>query len=152
MTEASQIRAAIIGGSGYTGGELLRVLSMHPQVDVTAISSRSHAGNPVFVVHPHMRGRTNLEFCGPDDVKDVDVVFLCMPHGTAASQIDHWMSRAGTVIDLSADFRLRTPEQYTEWYEWQHSSPSRLGDAVYGLPELTRNQLQSRETHQWCWL
>lgn len=142
MTGTSQRRAAIIGGSGYTGGELLRVLSMHPQVEVAAISSRSHAGTPAFVVHPHMRGRTNLEFCGPDDVKDVDVAFLCMPHGTAASQIDQWMSRARTVIDLSADFRLRTPEQYTEWYGWQHPAPSCLADAVYGLPELTRENLR----------
>ncbi len=137
----SHATAAIIGGSGYTGGELLRLLTMHPSVEVTAITSRRLIDQPVTRVHPNMRGRTNLQFSAPDDVDEVDVAFLCMPHGEAAGQIDSWLGRAKTVIDLSSDFRLRDASAYKEWYDWDHPAPGRLADAVYGLPELERERL-----------
>lgn len=135
------ISASIVGASGYTGGELLRVLLGHPQVGVRAASSRSLAGQPIHRAHPSLRGHAALQFCAPDEVGEADVLFLCLPHGTAAREIEHWRARARTVIDLSADFRLRSPEAYRAWYDEEHPAPALLAQAVYGLPELTRAAL-----------
>lgn len=136
------LSAAIVGGSGYTGGELLRLLADHPEVDVQAITSRKLAGQPIHRVHPNLRGRSELVFRNPDEVEACDVVFLCMPHGKAAGDIDRWLALGKTVIDLSADFRLRNAAQYKDWYRWEHPTPDRLGDAVYGLPELNRESIK----------
>ena len=136
------VRAAIVGGSGYTGGELLRLLVDHPDVDVQAVTSRARAGQPIHRTHPNLRGRCELTFIAPEDIDATDVLFLCMPHGKAAAQIDHWIHSGETVIDLSADFRLRSAAQYEQWYDWEHPSPSRLDATVYGLPELHRDGLR----------
>lgn len=136
------LSAAIIGGSGYTGGELLRLLADHPEVDAQSVTSRKLAGQPIHRVHPNLRGRSELVFRNPDEVEACDVVFLCMPHGKAAGDIDRWLALGKTVIDLSADFRLRNAAQYKDWYRWEHPAPGRLGDAVYGLPELNRESIK----------
>jgi len=136
------VSTAIIGGSGYTGGELLRLLLDHPEAEVQAVSSRSLEGQPVHRVHPNLRGRTELVFRNPDEIEGVDVLFLCMPHGHAAGKIDHWLGLGRTVIDLSADFRLRSAASYKEWYEADHPAPDHLRSGVYGLPELSRDRMR----------
>src|SRR5690606_10718852 len=100
------LTASIVGGSGYTGGELLRLLLGHPEVEVKQVTSRSLAGKFVTVAHPNMRGHTKLKFVTPDELEPCDVIFVCVPHGSAASQAKQLMSLAKVVIDLSADFRL----------------------------------------------
>ncbi len=137
------ISAAIIGASGYTGGELLRLLIDHPKVEVKAATSRRLADQPVPRVHPNLRGRTELLFTPAEAVEQVDVAFLCLPHGSAAGEIERWRSAATRVIDLSADFRLRSPAAYREWYNgFEHPAPARLKEAVYGLPELHRDDIR----------
>lgn len=139
MSERKSI--SIVGASGYTGGELLRLLLDHPGVEVRAATSRANAGEPIHRKHPNLRGRTGLEFTAPDAVEACDVLFLCMPHGKAAKEIDRWAGLAPLVIDLSADFRLRSSEVYREWYGEEHASAGRLAEAVYGLPELERARM-----------
>ncbi len=134
-------RASIVGGSGYTGGELLRLLHMHPNMEVGQVSSRSLKGQPVHRSHPNLRGHLSTAYCTPDEIEPCDVLFLCMPHGKAAGEIDRWCEVAPLVIDLSADFRLRDPDNYASWYGGQHPSPSTLTEVVYGLPEVSREQL-----------
>lgn len=141
MTAPPTITASIIGASGYTGGELLRILIDHPHVSIVAATSRSLLGEPIHRAHPNLRGRTDLLFASPQEVPQTDVAFLCLPHGVAATEIGAWLDRAGTVIDLSSDFRLRDPAMYREWYGHDHGAPARLGSAVYGLPELTRSKM-----------
>jgi len=135
------IRVSIIGGSGYTGGELLRLLLMHPQTRVAQVSSRSHKGQPVHRSHPNLRGHFDIRYCLPDEVEPCDVLFLCMPHGHAAGEIERWRAISPLVIDLSADFRLRDPDTYQAWYGSPHPSPAFLPEAVYGLPEIARDRL-----------
>ncbi len=137
------IRAGIIGGSGYTGGELLRLLLAHPQVEVAQVTSRSHLGEYVYQVHPNLRKQTQLKFIDPEQVTPVDVLFLALPHGQAQHKIDHYASLAERIVDLSADFRLRSPEAYRRWYGSEHAAPAWLGRFVYGLPELHRVELRS---------
>lgn len=144
MSENSKLSCAIIGGTGYTGGELLRLLNTHPHAEATQITSRSRMGEFAHVPHPNLRGTTagNLQFIRPDDVKPCDVIFLCLPHGEATSQIDKWAALAPTIIDLSADFRLHDQNAYAKWYGGAHPAPQWVQKFVYGLPELTRDQLR----------
>lgn len=134
-------RASIIGGSGYTGGELLRLLHGHPAAEVGQVSSRALAGQPLHRRHPNLRGVIDTPFCQPDDVGPCDVLLLCMPHGRAAGEIERWRKLAPLVIDLSADFRLNNPDDYRQWYGEDHASPALLSEAVYGLPEVTGDRL-----------
>jgi N-acetyl-gamma-glutamyl-phosphate/LysW-gamma-L-alpha-aminoadipyl-6-phosphate reductase len=135
------IRAGIVGGSGYTGGELLRLLLFHPHVEVTQITSRSEVGKYVYTLHPNLRGVTQLQFIHPDTLQPCDVLFLALPHGTVARDIERYAMLAPTLIDLSADFRLNDAAAYQRWYGAPHTAPDWLGRFVYGLPERTRNQL-----------
>lgn len=137
------IRASIVGGSGYGGGEVLRLLLNHPRVNVAQITSRQHAGVFVHSLHPNLRGVTQLVFSRPDDLTPCDVLFLCMPHGEASGQIDRFAPLAPRIIDLSADFRLRSPEAYQRWYQSPHPAPAQLDRFVYGLPELHRDRLRT---------
>jgi N-acetyl-gamma-glutamyl-phosphate/LysW-gamma-L-alpha-aminoadipyl-6-phosphate reductase len=133
--------AGIIGGSGYTGGELLRLLSGHPQVEVTQVTSRSHLGEYVYQVHPNLRRVSELKFSDPGQIEPVDVLFLALPHGQAQKNIERYAKLAGRIVDLSADFRLRSHDAYRKWYGVQHASPDWLNKFVYGLPELHREEL-----------
>lgn len=135
------LRASIVGGSGYTGGELLRLLLAHPEMAVAQITSRTYAGKPVHIVHPNLRSTTALAFVAPEQLEPCDVLFLCLPHTHAAGSIADYQSKAKLIVDLSADFRLRDPAAYEQWYDWKHPAPGVLAGAVYGLPELTRDQL-----------
>jgi N-acetyl-gamma-glutamyl-phosphate/LysW-gamma-L-alpha-aminoadipyl-6-phosphate reductase len=138
----SKIRASIVGGSGYGGGEVLRLLLDHPDVEVVQVTSRSQAGNFVFSAHPNLRGRTHLEFISPDRLEKCDVLFLCLPHGEASKQIDRYAGLAERIVDLSADFRLHDREVYQRWYDEPHPAPQWLDRFVYGLPELNRERLR----------
>lgn len=138
----SRIRVAIVGGSGYTAGELLRILLFHPQVEIVQVASSGHAGQFVHSTHPNLRGVTALRYCRPDDLAACDLLFLCLPHGHSAGDIGRYRGLAARVIDLSADFRLRSPELYQHWYGAEHRAPQVLAEAVYGLPELHREELR----------
>jgi N-acetyl-gamma-glutamyl-phosphate/LysW-gamma-L-alpha-aminoadipyl-6-phosphate reductase len=135
------INAAIVGGSGYAGGELLRLLLAHPQVKVTQITSETYAGQYAHFVHPNLRGHTRLRFCRLADVAPCDLLFLALPHGHAMDRIEELASLAERVVDLSADFRLRNPEDYPRWYGREHPAPDWLARFVYGVPELYRTEL-----------
>ncbi len=134
-------RASIVGGSGYTGGELLRLLVGHPGAEVGQVSSRRLCGEPLHRVHPNLRGHVDRLFCAPEEVEACDVLFLCMPHGKAAGEIDRWRALAPLVVDLSADFRLRSAQDYQAWYGEAHPNLAMLERAVYGLPEVSRESL-----------
>ncbi|HEY0756342.1 MAG TPA: N-acetyl-gamma-glutamyl-phosphate reductase [Ktedonobacteraceae bacterium] len=138
----SGLRVALVGGAGYTAGELLRILLFHPQVEIVQVASSSHAGQFVHSTHPNLRGVTALRYCRPEDMVPCDLLFLCLPHGHSARQIARYRELAGRVIDLSADFRLRSPELYQRWYGAEHPAPEVLREAVYGLPELHRAELR----------
>ncbi len=135
------IQAAILGGSGYTGGELLRLLHSHPQVEVTQITSRQHAGRYAHTVHPNMRDLTRLKFVHPDALQACDLLFLALPHGAVAQNIEHYASLAPKLIDLSADFRLDCAAAYEKFYGQAHPAPRWLHRFQYGLPEVNRQSL-----------
>ncbi|MCS6907818.1 MAG: N-acetyl-gamma-glutamyl-phosphate reductase [Anaerolineales bacterium] len=137
------IRASIVGGSGYTGGELLRLLLDHPEVEVAQVTSRSHLGEYVYQTHPNLRKRTQLQFCDPQTLQPCDVLFLALPHGQAQGEIERYVKLAERLIDLSADFRLRSAEAYRQWYGHPHAAPQWLERFVYGLPELHREELRT---------
>lgn len=136
------IRAAIVGGSGFTGGELLRLLHFHPEVEVTQITSRENAGRYVYTVHPNMRSVTKLQFIHPDALQEADVLFLAVPHRHSASNIEHYASLAPKIVDLSADFRLNSTTAYEKWYGETHPAPQWIDRFVYGLPEVNREALR----------
>src|SRR5947209_16061840 len=137
----SRVRIAIVGGSGYTGGELARLLLFHPHVELTQVASSSHAGQSLHSVHPNLRKLSTLRLCHPNDLTPSDLVFLCLPHGVSAETIERYRSLAPRVIDLSADFRLRSSSLYEHWYGAPHPPPQLLAETVYGLPELHRAEL-----------
>jgi N-acetyl-gamma-glutamyl-phosphate/LysW-gamma-L-alpha-aminoadipyl-6-phosphate reductase len=136
------VSVAILGASGYVGGELLRLLLDHPQVSVTQVTSRSHLGEYVYQVHPNLRKRTTLKFSDPAQLQPVDVLFAALPHGEFQKEVDRYAGLATYIIDLSADFRLRDAAAYERWYGAPHAAPHWLGKFVYGLPEFHREALR----------
>jgi N-acetyl-gamma-glutamyl-phosphate/LysW-gamma-L-alpha-aminoadipyl-6-phosphate reductase len=136
---------SIIGGSGYGGGELLRLLLAHPDVEVQQVTSRSHLGEYVYQVHPNLRKQTQLKFVDPAQLEPVDILFLAQPHGQAQNHINDYAELAGKIVDLAADFRLRDAAFYEEWYGEPHAAPEWLDKFVYGLPELHREELRSAD-------
>lgn len=138
------IKVGIVGGTGYTGVELLRLLSQHPQVKLQAITSRKEAGLPVADMYPSLRGHVDLAFVTPDDARltECDVVFFATPHGVAMAQARELLAAGVKVIDLAADFRLKDVAEFEKWYGMPHSCPDLLAEAVYGLPELNREAIK----------
>lgn len=139
------IKVGIVGGTGYTGVELLRLLTMHPAVELTAITSRKEDGLPVADMYPSLRGRVNLTFSSPDKAKltECDVVFFATPHGVAMAQAQELLMAGVKVIDLAADFRMQDVAQFEKWYGIPHTCPDVLSEAVYGLPELNRDAIKT---------
>ncbi len=135
------IQAAIVGASGYVGGELLRLLLAHPKVEVTQITSETYAGQYAHFVHPNLRGNTRLRFKPLADLDACDLLFLALPHGHAMNRIEEFAAMAERIVDLSADFRLRDPSDYVRWYGHEHPNSDWLARFVYGLPELHREEL-----------
>jgi LysW-gamma-L-alpha-aminoadipyl-6-phosphate/LysW-L-glutamyl-5-phosphate reductase len=138
----NRLRVAIAGGSGYTAGELARLLLFHPQVELTQVASSSSAGHYLHSNHPNLRKQSTLRFCHPDDLTSCDLLFLCLPHGVSSREIDRYTAIAPRIIDLSADFRLRSAALYRQWYGEAHGAPHLLAESVYGLPELHREELR----------
>ncbi len=136
------IRAAVVGASGYVGGELLRLLLAHPRVELAQATSERHAGRFVYQVHPNLRGHTRLKFTSVRDLAPVDVLFLALPHGEAQKGIEHFAKVGERIVDLSADFRLRDPSLYEQWYGHPHQAPHWLERFVYGLPEINREAIR----------
>jgi N-acetyl-gamma-glutamyl-phosphate reductase len=139
------IRAGIVGATGYTGAELLRLLARHPHVTLHAVTSRADAGMPVAASFPWLRDVIDLTYVAPDAplLGACDVVFFATPNGTAMTQAPVLLGAGVRVIDLSADFRLRDPAEWQEWYRQAHGAPGLLEEAVYGLPELYRERIRS---------
>ncbi|MDM7275278.1 MAG: N-acetyl-gamma-glutamyl-phosphate reductase [Thermoprotei archaeon] len=142
----TSVRVAVIGASGYTGGELLRILALHPHVEVTTATSREHSGKPLHYVHFNLRGfYRGLRFSQLDLDKvsrNSDVVFTSLPHGVSVNYVPKLLEAGLKVVDLSADFRLKNPLDYKTWYGYEHPYPDLLEKAVYGLPELHREELR----------
>ncbi len=139
---SNKIQVSILGASGYAGGELLRLLLDHPHVEIAQATSERNAGNFVHFTHPNLRGRTKLQFVSASELEPCDVLVTGLPHGGAMGRIEEFAALAERVIDLSADFRLRNPDDYVRWYGKPHANPAWLDKFVYGLPELHREAIR----------
>ena len=139
------IKVGIVGATGYTGAELLRLLAVHPEAEVAVITSRSEKGKPVADLYPSLRGHIDLAFSDPnlDQLAACDIVFFATPHGVAQSMVGHILQRGVKVIDLSADFRIRDVQVWESWYGQPHAAPDLISRAVYGLPEINRDAIAS---------
>lgn len=138
------IKVGIVGGTGYTGVELLRLLAQHPNVKLQAITSRGDAGTPVAAMFPNLRGRVDLSFVDPKEaaLDQCDLVFFATPNGVAMQQVDALLQAGVRVIDLAADFRIKDVAEWEKWYGMQHASPKAVAEAVYGLPEVNRDKIR----------
>jgi N-acetyl-gamma-glutamyl-phosphate/LysW-gamma-L-alpha-aminoadipyl-6-phosphate reductase len=140
---AGTTTVSILGASGYTGGELLRLLLQHPDVEVVGATSQQFAGESLHKAHPNLRGRTTLKFVARNELPAADVVFTSVPHGAGMAAVPKLLEDGSKVVDLSADFRLRDAATYEDWYGMPHQAPDLLGTAVYGLPELHRAAIRN---------
>ncbi len=134
----ARIRVAVIGATGYAGGEMLRLLDRHPNVRVVGLQGRGREQEPVGTVHPHL---SHTEYTIDASLPGADAVFLALPHGLAAAQAADLMATGAAIIDQGPDFRLRDPADYPRWYGFEHPAPGLLAQATYGLPELHRAEL-----------
>ena len=139
------IKVGIVGGTGYTGVELLRLLALHPQVKLQVITSRADAGTPVSQMFPSLRGFIDLAFAHPDEahLEQCDVVFFATPNGIAMQQTRALLDAGVKVIDLAADFRIKDITEWEKWYGLSHACPDLVAEAVYGLPEVNREKIKS---------
>jgi len=138
------IKAGIVGGTGYTGVELLRLLVNHPGVELSAITSRSESGMPVADMFPNLRGHTGIAFSEPtvENLQQCDVVFYATPHGVAMKGAGELLEKGVRVVDLGADFRIKNIPEWQQWYGMEHTTPELVAEAVYGLPEVNRAQIK----------
>jgi len=144
MTERKMIKVGIVGGTGYTGVELLRMLAQHPDVELTAITSRKEAGMPVSDMFVSLRGRVDLAFSTPEEanLQACDAVFFATPTGVAMTQAKELLEQGVRVLDLAADFRIKDTAVFEKWYGMPHQCPEILEEAVYGLPEINREAIK----------
>lgn len=138
------IKVGVVGGTGYTGVELLRLLARHPEVELAAITSRGEAGMPVAEMYPSLRGRVDLRFVAPQDagLERCDAVFFATPNGIAMQQAAGLVEAGVRVIDLAADFRISDIAEWEKWYGMTHAAPGLVAEAVYGLPEMFRERIR----------
>ncbi|MBU0756784.1 MAG: N-acetyl-gamma-glutamyl-phosphate reductase [Nanoarchaeota archaeon] len=141
----NKIKVSIVGASGYVGGEALRLLLSHPNVDVVQATSESNVGKFIHQVHPNLRKKTMLKFTSLEDLEEVDLIFLGLPHKVSSSKIDYIMSKAKKIIDKGSDFRLCSSEDYKRWYDFEHPRPELLEKFVYGIPELHREEIKNAD-------
>jgi len=139
----SKIEVSVVGGSGYTGGELIRLLLFHPNVKIKQVTSESYVGKFVHKAHSNLRKATDLKFSSINELEKCDLLFLCLPHGSAQKNIDNFFSLTERIIDLSADFRLNNKTEYEKWYKHKHIRPDLLKKFVYGIPELHRDEMKA---------
>ena len=139
------IKVGVVGGTGYTGVELLRLLAAHPEVELAAITSRAEAGVRVADHFPSLRGRVDLAFTDPAKapLKGCDCVFFATPNGVAMAQAKPLLEGGALIVDFSADFRLKDPQVWERWYKMPHAAPELLAEAVYGLPEINRERVRT---------
>jgi len=139
------IKAGIVGGTGYTGVELLRLLVAHPNVELSVVTSRAEAGQAVSVLYPNLRGHVDINFTEPDisSLSRCDLVFFATPNGTAMKMVPELLEAGVKVIDLAADFRLKDTAVWQHWYGMEHACPEILEEAVYGLPEINREAIKT---------
>ncbi len=137
-----KMKVGILGATGYTGQELLRLLDNHPETEIVYLGSSSSAGKNIAEIYPHIG--ENGQVLANENVPDLDVLFVALPHGIAASRAEELLARGIKIIDLGADFRLKDSQEYERWYKVKHSSPQILKEAVYGLPELYRSKIQGK--------
>lgn len=138
-----KVNVSIVGASGYTGGELLRLLLFHPNVEVKQVTSESYTGKFVHKIHPNLRKSTTLKFVSANELEVCDLLFLCLPHNSSQNKIDEYKKLAPKIIDLSADFRLKNLNEYEKWYGHKHACPELLNEFVYGIPELHREEMRT---------
>lgn len=138
----SKIKVSIVGASGYSGGELLRLLLFHPNVEIKQVTSESYTGKFVHKVHPNLRKSTQLKFSSASELEQCDLLFLCLPHNSSQNNIDQFKKLAPRIIDLSADFRLKDEKEYEKWYGHKHTRSDLLNEFVYGIPELHREEMK----------
>jgi N-acetyl-gamma-glutamyl-phosphate/LysW-gamma-L-alpha-aminoadipyl-6-phosphate reductase len=143
MTE--KVRVSIVGASGYGGGELLRILLGHPNVEIAQITSESSAGNYAYALHPNLRKVTNLQFVSATALAECDVLFVALPHGELQKRIEAYAKLAKYIVDLSADFRLHDLSVYQRYYGEAHTAPAWVEKFVYGLPEINREALKTTQ-------
>ena len=145
MTQIKTLKIGIVGGTGYTGVELLRLLATHPNAEIVAVTSRAEAGLAVAAMYPSLRGFVDVAFSDPAtvDLTQCDVVFFATPHGVAMSQAPALLKANVKVIDLAADFRLQDTATFEQWYKMPHSCADVLKNAVYGIPELYRDNIKT---------
>jgi LysW-gamma-L-alpha-aminoadipyl-6-phosphate/LysW-L-glutamyl-5-phosphate reductase len=136
------IKTTIIGASGYTGGELIRLLKSHPKVELSQVTSERHAGKFIWKLHPNLRKQTDLKFSRISEIEECDVIFCCLPHGEASMNMQTLIKKAKKIVDLSADFRLKSKEDYKKWYHLDHPCPELLEKFVYGIPEVHRDEMK----------
>jgi LysW-gamma-L-alpha-aminoadipyl-6-phosphate/LysW-L-glutamyl-5-phosphate reductase len=136
------MKVSIVGASGYGGGELLRLLLQHPQIEIQQCTSERFAGKPVTRLHPNLRKQTTLKFCSLRDLEKVDLLFTALPHSRCMQKFEEFSSLADRMIDLSADFRLKDAAAYRNWYGLDHAQPNKLGEFVYGNVELHRQEMK----------
>ena len=141
------ISVGIVGGTGYTGVELLRILVSHPNVEITVVTSRAEAGNSVSSVYPSLLGNVDLAFTQPEvaSLKQCDCVFFAAPNGTAMQMVPELLEAGVKVIDLAADFRINDVASWEHWYKQPHACPDLIAKAVYGLPELHRDKIKNAQ-------
>ena len=141
------VKVGIVGGTGYTGIELLRLLAHHPQVELIAVTSRQEAGTSVAKLFPSLRGKVELAFTSPDavDLTQCDVVCFATPNGVAMTEAPSLLAHGVRVIDLAADFRLKNVAEWEQWYQTAHQAPEWLAHAVYGLPEVNRTSIRTAQ-------
>jgi len=137
------MKVAVVGGSGYVGGELLRLLLRHPDVELVQVTSDSMAGRPLGRAHPNLRKATTLTFSPHAELKGADVTFVATPHGESMDRMPALLASNEFVVDLSADFRLKDPVQFAKYYATAHTHPELLAESVYGLPELHRDEIRT---------
>ena len=138
------VRVGILGATGYTAVELMKILLRHPEVEITTLTSRQEGRPHVGTVHPQLAGRLDLQLedLGPREVAArADCVFSCLPHAASADAVARLLDAGARVVDFSADYRLDSAASYREWYEHDHPDPDRVGATVYGLPELFKDRI-----------
>ncbi len=136
------MNVSIFGGSGYAGGELIRLLLQHPEVTIKQVTSRQFAGQAVSAAHPNLRKVTDLVFIHPDALEACDLLIIALPNGVSMGQMSQFMNLAPKIIDLGADFRLHKQEVFQDWYKKQHTAPELLPQFVYGIAELHREEIK----------
>ena len=137
-----KIKVSIVGGSGYAGGELLRLLLSHPKVEIKQVTSERYAGKNVAIVHPNLRSRSELKYTKLENLEECNLLFLGLPNGLALKNIEDYMKLADRVIDISADFRLNDTADYSKWYGFEHPNSDILNKFTYGIAELHREEIK----------